>query len=335
MNSLEQISKARTALAAAKDMPDILEIHDFAVAASAYAKAAKLGLQAQNEAASIKLDAERKAGQALKGIEREKGGDRRSGEFQRNHDDPIEKNDSKFKQVLDDNDISAAAATRWQSIASIPEEEYQEFKQETTEENKELTSNGALRLAQKIKRKDHHEALQDSPLPPNKYRIIYADPPWRYNDSGVITDSDNYGRAERHYPTMMISELCDLPIKDMAIDDSVLFLWATSPLLEDAFKVLNAWGFNYKTSFVWDKVGHNFGHYNSVRHEFLLVCTRGSCTPDNLKLFDSVQKHPKSSKHSEKPSAFREIIDTLYPHGARVELFARVESEGWETWGNE
>ena len=179
------------------------------------------------------------------------------------------------------------------------------------------------------------------PLPSDKYRVLYADPPWTYNDSGTVGnaqgETDNYGRVGRHYPSMTIKELCALgdDVKEMAEDNAVLFLWATSPLLEDGFKVIKAWGFKYKTSFVWDKVKHNYGHYNSVRHEFLLICTRGSCTPDVSKLFDSVQTIERSDRHSEKPEEFRTIIDTLYTRGKRIELFARTKAEGWEIWGNE
>jgi DNA (cytosine-5)-methyltransferase 1 len=77
------------------------------------------------------------------------------------------------------------------------------------------------------------------------------------------------------------------------------------------------------------------GHYNSVRHELLLVCTKGSCTPDVSKLFDSVVSIERSETHSEKPEFFREIIDTLYPYGKRIELFARKSADGWERWGNQ
>ena len=134
---------------------------------------------------------------------------------------------------------------------------------------------------------------------------------------------------------MTIDELCHMDIKGIVEDDAVLFLWVTSPLLGECWPVIRAWGFQYKTSFVWDKVKHNFGHYNSVRHELLLVCTRGSCTPDVNKLFDSVISEEKTDKHSEKPETFREIIDTIYPHGKRIELFARKKAKGWETYGNE
>ena len=175
------------------------------------------------------------------------------------------------------------------------------------------------------------------PLPTEgKYRVLYADPPWSYGNSGIIGD-DNYGHAQRHYPDMTIKELCALgnDIKTMTEKNAVLFLWVTSPLLSECFPVIKAWGFKYKTSFIWDKVRHNFGHYNSVRHEFLLICTRGSCTPDKKKLYDSVQVIERSKRHSEKPERFRQIIDTLYSVGTRIELFARRDVDGWDSWGNE
>ena len=166
-----------------------------------------------------------------------------------------------------------------------------------------------------------------------KYKLIYADPPWKYGSGSP--GLDYYGPAERHYPAMSIAELCALQIKDIAQANAVLFLWVTSPLLDECWPVIKAWGFEYKTSFVWDKVKHNFGHYNSVRHEFLLVCTRGSCTPDVKELFDSVQSVERNDQHSEKPEAFRKIIDTIYPHGKRLELFSRCKVQGWDQWGNE
>lgn len=175
------------------------------------------------------------------------------------------------------------------------------------------------------------ESVKKTPELNGKYRVIYADPPWCYNDK---RDGKTTG-AEDHYPSMTIEELCALPVKEIAEENAVLFLWVTSPLLEECFQVIKAWGFKYKASFVWDKVKHNMGHYNSVRHEFLLVCTRGSCLPDVPTLYDSVVTVERSEKHSEKPEEFRKIIDTLYPYGRRIELFARKAAPGWEVWGNE
>ena len=170
-------------------------------------------------------------------------------------------------------------------------------------------------------------------LPKGKYRVIYADPPWKYAD-GRTGDKMTATGALHHYPTMTLSELKALDIQSLASDDSVLFLWATCPLLEDALELARAWGFQYKAQFIWDKVKHNMGHYNSVRHEILLICTRGAGTPDKVNLFDSVQSIERT-EHSKKPEAFRDIIDALY-EGPRIELFARGKAPSpWKVWGNE
>src|SRR5262252_9697461 len=166
--------------------------------------------------------------------------------------------------------------------------------------------------------------------PTNKYRIIYADPPWSYGN----TQPDYHTEQRDHYPVMELDEICALPVDQWIEDNAVLFLWATSPILEEAFEVVRAWGFEYKASFVWDKIKHNMGHYNSVRHEFLLVCTRGSCEPDKQQLFDSVQSIERSNKHSLKPVEFYDIIETIYTHGRKLEMFPREKREGWDVYGH-
>lgn len=183
-----------------------------------------------------------------------------------------------------------------------------------------------------VRREARREEIQKNipTEPTGKYRVFYADPPWKYGDQ--LTES--YGSTQYHYPVMSISDLCLLPIKELSEENAVLFMWVTSPLLDECWAVIKAWGFEYKTSFVWDKIKHNMGHYNSVRHEFLLVCTRGSCLPDSSKLIDSVQSIERT-EHSKKPEEFRNIIDQLYTHGNKIELFAREKHDGWNTWGNE
>jgi N6-adenosine-specific RNA methylase IME4 len=195
-----------------------------------------------------------------------------------------------------------------------------------------LVGSGQKTITEAIRELRHAEQhAKVGELPAGKYRVIYADPPYAYNDKTL----DKYGPAERHYPTMSIEGLCALPVGGLAADDAVLFLWSTAPMVMEANKVIEAWAFRYKGMFVWDKVKHNFGHYNSVRHELLLVATRGTCTPDTPKLFDSVVTAERSSMHSEKPEVFRQMIDELYPHGRRIELFARRKHERWEGWGAE
>ena len=173
-------------------------------------------------------------------------------------------------------------------------------------------------------------------LPDGKFRVIYSDPPWKYNDDLAYKPSGHLaGAASMHYPTLTLAELKALDVPKLTADDAVLFLWATCPLLEDALDLARAWGFRYKAQFVWDKVKHNMGHYNSVRHELLLICTKGSATPEVSKLFDSVQVIERTA-HSAKPEQFREIIDTLYPSGPRIELFCRGKAPNeWQAWGAE
>ena len=195
---------------------------------------------------------------------------------------------------------------------------------------------GTMKASQAMREMKREEVVAKTrALPKGKYRVIYADPPWKYGNDGAISDADNYSRTGKHYPPMPLAEICALPVKKLAAKDSVLFLWVTSPMLEAAFEVISAWSFKYKSSFVWDKVKHNYAHYNSMRHEFLLIATRGAATPDSPKLHDSVVSIERGA-HSEKPERFRELIDEMYPNGPRIELFARRSpADGWEVWGNE
>ena len=180
------------------------------------------------------------------------------------------------------------------------------------------------------------EKLVNIEIPKGKHRVIYADPPWWYA-TPQHSKTEQATVLKSHYPSMKIDEICALPVKQMAADNAVLFLWTTSPLLFEAGKVIEAWGFTYKASIIWDKVKHNVGHYVSVRHEFLLICTRGSCPKDSDKLADSVVVMERT-EHSAKPDIFRNMIDEMYVpvKGDRVELFARADlPKHWKAWGNQ
>lgn len=172
------------------------------------------------------------------------------------------------------------------------------------------------------------------------FRVWYVDPPWAYDNRGdiVVGKSSAYKRAEAHYPTMTIEQLCKMPIAAHAHKNAVLFLWITAPMLLQSpgpRDVIEAWGFTYKASFVWDKVLGNYGHYNHVTHEIVAICTRGSCTPDHpTPSPKSVFVERRSDVHSEKPESFRQQIMKLYD-GPYVELFARKRVDGWTTYGNQ
>jgi N6-adenosine-specific RNA methylase IME4 len=180
--------------------------------------------------------------------------------------------------------------------------------------------------------KEREFALHNTP---EKFDVIYADPPWQYDDE-CLEGAIQSGGASKHYPVMSIAELCGVPVKDISSDNAVLFLWVTSPIISECWDVIRAWGFEYKSMFVWDKVRHNMGHYNSVRHELLLICTKGSYLPSSKKLYDSVISIEKTDEHSRKPEEFRQIIEAMYPEGRKIELFARGKvPTGWVAWGNE
>ena len=166
------------------------------------------------------------------------------------------------------------------------------------------------------------------------YQVIYADPPWQYTSGDQHTNETQETVIGNHYPSMPLSDICSLPVNEIADDDCVLFMWTTSPLLEDSFRVINDWGFSYKASMIWDKVKHNVGHYVSVRHELILIATKGR-PPKVPKLVDSVYEEPRA-RHSKKPDYFATLISELYPDANRVELFRRgVAPDGWSVWGNE
>lgn len=194
----------------------------------------------------------------------------------------------------------------------------------------EKVVSGEIKPAEAIRQIKRERIEKEAPAPTGKYRVIYADPPWSYGN----TQPDYHTEQRDHYPVMPLSDICAIPVREWAEDDAVLFLWVTSPILEEAFQVIRAWGFKYKASFVWDKVHHNMGHYNSVRHEFLLICVRGSCQPDVRKLFDSVQSIERTA-HSKKPDEFYGIIETLYTHGGRLEMFSRRPRDGWKGYGHQ
>lgn len=222
-----------------------------------------------------------------------------------------------------------------QEVAPLDQDDQEELLDwaETPDENGRLPTRKELRERVREIRKAQRLAATPE-LPEGVYRVIYADPPWEYGDKR--TNDEQSGSAESQYQTMSIDEICEMPIREMAATDSVLFLWATAPLLVEAVRVVEAWGFTYKAQFVWDKVKGFNGHYNDVRHELLLVATRGSCVPAVDSLDPSIVQE-KRTKHSRKPDCFYELIERLYPVGeeTHVELFARRSRDGWKAWGNQ
>jgi N6-adenosine-specific RNA methylase IME4 len=161
------------------------------------------------------------------------------------------------------------------------------------------------------------------------YGVIYADPAWKYDNTGTGLK----GVADDHYPTAELQKICDLEVP--AADDCVLFLWATIPMLPEALAVMSAWGFKYKSGCGWikDRVGNGYWFRGAL--ELLLVGIKGNVpAPAPGDQPPQVVEAPRA-RHSEKPDCFASMIATLFPNTPRVELFARKARPGWDCWGNE
>jgi N6-adenosine-specific RNA methylase IME4 len=165
-----------------------------------------------------------------------------------------------------------------------------------------------------------------------RYPVIYADPPWRYENPPIGASSRS---IENHYPTMTLEEICALPVGEMATDDAILYLWATAPKLLECFEVIRAWGFEYRTNMVWDKVNIGMGYHARNQHELLLICKRGEIPPPAAGTQPSSVYREARTAHSAKPAFFAEMIEAAYPQLPKIELFCRSPRDGWAAWGNQ
>ena len=168
-----------------------------------------------------------------------------------------------------------------------------------------------------------------------KYQVIYADPPWDYQQCRLS------GSAKKHYPTMRIEELCALPVAEIADRDCALFLWATFLQLPEALRLIQAWGFMYKTvAFVWLKQNrkaltwfYGLGFWTRSNAEICLLATKGHPKRQSAGIHQLVISPVE--RHSKKPDEVREKIVELMGDVPRIELFARQQTPGWDVWGNE
>jgi N6-adenosine-specific RNA methylase IME4 len=185
-----------------------------------------------------------------------------------------------------------------------------------------------------------------------KYQIIYADPPWAYQ--GNATDQkNNRGGAAAHYDVMSVEDIAALPVRDVAADDSLLFMWGAWPKLFEAKTVMDGWGFEFKTcAFVWVKTNKRtnpdqasffpvdsfdsfwgMGRWTRANTEFCLLGTRGKPKRESAGVHQII--YAPIAEHSRKPDETRDRILALAGDVPRVELFARRTAPGWDLWGNE
>ena len=250
------------------------------------------------------------------------------------------------KEVNTKKELAKIAGVSHDTIAKV-----EKIERQATPEVKAQVKNGTLSINQAyqtvrreekkrvVERKiEEHASVQtgttDIFVTDKKYNIIYADPAWKYWESGNKNQS-------LHYKTMTIEEICSLPVKNIADDDCVLFLWVTYPILQQAFDVIKAWGFEYSTAaFVWVKKNRQqdtpfvgCGSWTRANSELCLLATKGNI----MRLDASVSQIIEApiEEHSKKPDIVREQIVRLVGKLPRIELFCRNPAEGWDVWGNE
>ncbi len=322
------LASAEQALSAASSIDEVKSIRDKAVAARAYARKAGLGTKSLNYCLAIILRAERLAGEMLIAMGGgEHGGDRKS----------------KHKECIDFDAVAPRHdRLRFYNLCSIPDAEFKPLLEEVATSGKKLAMPKVLKLAKKSEKTVEAQSATESAVSHGivaslhdliaagaKFSTIYADPPWRYDNKATRSNVDS---AATYSGTMTVDEICAEPVAELANDEAHLHLWTTNAFLFDARRVMEAWGFEYKSCFVWVKPQMGIGNYWRVSHEFMLLGVRGG-----LRFANRGQKswleHDRA-RHSQKPHIVRNIIEKVSP-GPCLEMYGRHIVDGWTVYGNQ
>jgi N6-adenosine-specific RNA methylase IME4/ParB-like chromosome segregation protein Spo0J len=246
--------------------------------------------------------------------------------------DVLDQGEATLVKAVEQGKVSVSAAA---DVATLPKQEQAEIVAKGEKEILEAAKRIRAKKSE-AKREERIEriaeiAVGNKDLNTGKtYPVVYADPPWQYDYSPTEVRA-----IENHYPTMSLEQIKALPISNIVSDDAILFMWATSPKLKEAFQVLEAWGFEYRSSAIWVKNQLGMGYYFRQQHELLLIATRGSMpAPAPADRPRSVFTSDRT-EHSAKPAEFADFIERMYPTLPRIELFCRSPRHGWDVWGNQ
>lgn len=306
---LAALDRARQALERTTTIPEARTIRDQAEAVRVYARTAGLGLEIQNAAAATRLRAEHKAGTLL-AVVVQHGGDRRAG---------AESHGATLREL----GVSKSQSSRWQAVARISEEDLEAYFAVCTERHREITTGALLSLTRPGGR-----ATTPPPWPTGAtWRTLLVDPPWPFEKSSTR------GAAMRHYAATTLEDLAALPVGELAADDGChLYLWSTNAHLPNAFELISAWGFTFRTVITWVKPGLGVGSWFRGTTEHILFATRGNLPLSRADL--GTHFEGPRGRHSEKPEASYRLIEAASP-APRIELFARNVRPGWTAWGDE
>jgi N6-adenosine-specific RNA methylase IME4 len=325
--NLVKYDEACAAIAAAKRVDEVKQIRDVSLAMQTYARQAK-NHQLEADAVEIRMRATRRMDQMRQEQKATVGlnqGARGVGNKVRVDQKPtlteagIDKNlahEGRKLGALSEPEFAAAVAVARDAVGTVIKT--------------------ALRADDKKERRSAREmelGARQAALPDKKYGVVYADPEWRFEVWSRDTGMDR--AADNHYPTSATNVIANRDVISIAADDSVLFLWATAPMLLQALDVMQAWGFEYKSQMVWVKDRWGTGYWFRNKHEILLVGVRGDIpAPAPGTQWGSVIDAPIGA-HSEKPDIVYEIIERYFPTLPKIELNARRRRAGWDAWGLE
>jgi N6-adenosine-specific RNA methylase IME4 len=331
MTALLKYDVACRALAEAASIDEVKDILDKAEAMRIYARQAK-DTKNEERAALIRLRAKRRLGEKL--IEEREAGRLHEGR-------PRKKNGSENEPLerikIEDFGIDKKLSADSQELARLSEPSFEEVESKIATAIRERTRVAVSTVEKKEKRAQKEKLLGEyqSGLPEKKYGVIVADPEWRFEPYSRETGMDR--AADNHYTTSATHVVASRDVRSIAAEDCVLFLWATIPMLCDAVVVMDAaWGFTYKSHYVWGKDKIGTGYWGREKHELLLIGTRGNPpAPAMGTQCESLIIAPRG-EHSAKPEIFLEIIEKYYPTLPKIELNRRGPArKGWDAWGNE
>lgn len=315
-----QLQAAEAALSVITHPSEAADVADKAEAARVYAKRIGASVPVINRATAIKLKAERKAGELLAGMD--------------NRGRPVKGNAT---LPLASIGITKIQSSRWQRAATVPEDAFEKYLADADALGKEITTSGVLKLANHHAPKNGARApartegictdLQELVAGGQKFGTIYADPPWRYNNQGTRAATDNHYDGD-----MSVDEICAMPIPELCADKCHLHLWTTNAFLFDCQRIFEAWGFEFKSTFVWVKPSFGIGNYWRNSHEIMLLAVKGGQTA--LSRSEKSWIECKRGGHSAKPEMARHMIERLSP-GPFLELFGRSPRSGWTVFGNQ